>query len=265
MADIEILRHLAAKTGLGLKYLSKDEKISVALEQLRPLFPEAILKGGTALNRVHLAKKGVSRFSEDIDLDFISAELVDKKISAIKERIAKMEGFDVQGPRILHSVFRFDCYYVGELGEKDRVMIEFNVRERKFLGSGDVLVKSPFIETHPAIFRVYSLEDLIAGKLAALNSRTEGKDIYDLFYALDLDFDKKKLAAALSYAYPGKEGFREFFKSIGKKLKGAKENAHYIGNSANHFIPTTLRPEWKMFIGTLAQKIRGLAEAMKGA
>ena len=44
MADIEILRHLAAKTGLGLNYLSKDERISLLLEQLRDLFPEVVLK-----------------------------------------------------------------------------------------------------------------------------------------------------------------------------------------------------------------------------
>ena len=86
MADPEILRYLSAKTGLGLKYLSKDERISIALEQLHNLFPDAILKGGTALSRVYLAKIGVSRFSEDIDLDFVSDATLDGKISVIKEK-----------------------------------------------------------------------------------------------------------------------------------------------------------------------------------
>lgn len=72
MVDPNILRHISVKTGLGLKYLSKDEKVSIVLEQVRGLFPEVILKGGTALNRAYLARLGVSRFSEDIDLDFIS-------------------------------------------------------------------------------------------------------------------------------------------------------------------------------------------------
>jgi predicted nucleotidyltransferase component of viral defense system len=31
MADPEILRYLSAKTGLGLRYMSKDERISIAL------------------------------------------------------------------------------------------------------------------------------------------------------------------------------------------------------------------------------------------
>ncbi len=112
MADPEILRHISAKTGLGLKYLSKDEKVSIVLEQLRGLFPEVILKGGTALNRVYLTRLGVSRFSEDIDLDFVSDYGLDEKISAIRERVAEITDFDVQGPRILHRTLRFDCYYM---------------------------------------------------------------------------------------------------------------------------------------------------------
>ncbi len=90
MADIEILRYLASKTGLGLKYLSKDERISIILEQLRDIFPEVILKGGTALNRVYLAKVGVGRFSEDVDLDFVSSNGLNEKISTIKERIGEV-------------------------------------------------------------------------------------------------------------------------------------------------------------------------------
>jgi len=61
MADLEILRYLAAKTGIGLKYLSKDEKISIILEQARELFLDVVLKGGTALNRVYLQKLEASK------------------------------------------------------------------------------------------------------------------------------------------------------------------------------------------------------------
>lgn len=36
MVDREMLRLYALRTGLGLKYLSKDEMISVALKQIKP-------------------------------------------------------------------------------------------------------------------------------------------------------------------------------------------------------------------------------------
>ena len=256
MADPEILRYVAAKTGIGLKYLSKDEKISVILEQLRKIFPEVVLKGGTALNRAYLARLGVSRFSEDIDMDFISDESLDEKISAIRERVAEIKGFDIEGPRILHRTLRFDCYYMNEFGEKDRMRMEFYLTRTEFLKIEDVLVKSPFIETHPTIFRVYSLEDLMARKFIALYNRMEGKDIYDLFYCLDLDFDGENLLEALNLM---QDFYRinqpDFLNDLLLRLRDARKNSYYIGNSANHFIPRNLRPDWNVFIDTLVLKI----------
>lgn len=256
MADPEILRYISAKTGLGLKYLSKDEKISIALEQLRNLFPEVVLKGGTALNRVYLAKLGVSRFSEDIDLDFVSNRGLNEKISAIRERIAGLKGFDIATPRILHRTLRLDCYYINEFDERDRIRIEFYLTRTESLGREDALVKSPFIETHPVIFKVYSLEDLMARKFVTLYNRMEGKDIYDLFYCLDLDFDKENLQEALKIILDFyKINQASFLGDLVSRLKEAGKNAYYIGNSTNHFIPRNSRPDWKVFIDTLISKI----------
>lgn len=256
MADPEILRYLAAKTGLGLKYLSKDENISIVLEQLKGLFPEVIQKGGTALNRVYLAKSGVSRFSEDIDLDFISDMSLDEKISAIRERVAEIKDFDIEGPGILHRTLRFDCYYMNEFGEKDRMRLEFYLTGTGFLKVEDVLVKSPFIETHPVIFRFNSLEDLMARKFVSLYNRMEGKDIYDLFYCLDLDFDRESLLKALNLMLDFyRIDQRDFPDDLLSRLRNAGKNSYYIGNSANHFIPRDLRQDWNAFIDTLVLKI----------
>lgn len=262
MADIEILRYLATKTGLGLNYLSKDEKISIVLEQIRDLFPDVVLKGGTALSRVYLAKKGVSRFSEDIDLDFISDKGLNEKISTIKDRVKEIKGFDIEGPRILHRTLRFDCYYVNEFEQRDRVILEFYLTKTKSLKVEDVLVKSPFIETHPVIFKVYSLEDLMARKFITLYNRMEGKDIYDLFYCLDLEFDRGNLLKALKIMLDFyKVNQASFLNEVLLRLKEARKNAYYIGNSTNHFIPRNLRPDWNIFFDTLRLKIeRALGE-----
>jgi predicted nucleotidyltransferase component of viral defense system len=256
MADPEILRYLAAKSGLGLNYLSKDEKISMLLEQIRDLFPEVVLKGGTALNRVYLTKLGVGRFSEDLDLDYVSAGSLDQKISAIKAQVHKIKEFDVKKARILHRTLRFDCHYINEFGQKDRVMLEFYLTKTKAVKIEDILVKSPFVETHPVIFKVYSLEDLMARKFVVLYNRTEGKDIYDMFYCLDMKFDKKNLFKALKFML---DFYRldhdNFFGSLSTKLKDVRKNSYYIGNSTNHFLPRELRPNWKIFIDTLILKI----------
>ena len=262
MADIEILRYLATKTGLGLNYLSKDEKISIILEQIRDLFPGVVLKGGTALSRVYLAKKGVSRFSEDIDMDFISDKDLNEKIATIKDRVKEIKGFDIEGPRILHRTLRFDCYYMNEFEQRDRVNLEFYLTKTKSLKVEDVLVKSPFIETHPVIFKVYSLEDLMARKFITLYNRMEGKDIYDLFYCLDLEFDRGNLFKALKIMLDFyKVNQASFLNEVLLRLKEARKNAYYIGNSTNPFIPRNLRPDWNIFFDTLRLKIeRALGE-----
>ena len=60
--DERMLKYTAAKTGLGLNYVDKEEMISLLLSQLWEIFGEkAILKGGTALNRVYLARIGLFR------------------------------------------------------------------------------------------------------------------------------------------------------------------------------------------------------------
>lgn len=259
MADPEILRYLAAKTGLGLKYLSKDEHISVVLEQVEDLFPEVVLKGGTALNRVYLQKLGVNRFSEDIDLDFISNKNLNKKISVITQETRKIKDFDVKGPRILHRTLRFDCYYINEFDERDVVRIEFYLTSTPALKKEKKLVKSPFIETHPVVMKVYSLEDLMARKFVTLYNRMEGKDIYDLFYCLELDFNSEKLSEALLAMINFYKLDRSLFlKDLLLKIKEARKNAYYIGNFTNHFIPRKLRPDWKTFIDTLIMKIERL-------
>ena len=187
------------------------------------------MKGGTALNRVYLAKLGVSRFSEDIDLDFISDESLDEKISTIRERVAGIKDFDIEGLRILHRTLGFDCYYMNEFGEKDRMRLEFYLTRTEFLKIGDVLVKSPFIEAHPTIFRVYSLEDLMARKFVALYNRMEGKDIYDLFYCLDLDFDEENLLKALNLML---DFYRidqpDFPDELLLRLGDAEKNSYYL-------------------------------------
>lgn len=256
MADPELLRYLAARTGLGLKYLSKDEKISIILSQIRDLFPEVVMKGGTALNRAYLAKAGVSRFSEDIDLDYASGETLDTKIGSIADRMKNITGFEIDGPEILHRTVRFDCRYANEFGDQDRIMTEFYLSRTRAVKILDVLVASPFVETHPTVFRIYSLEDLMARKLMALFFRGEGKDIYDVFYCLQQEIDRRAFDRAFGFMAKTYRIDPEAFPSeLIDRLHTLRKNAFYIGNSANHFIPRQRRPDWSTFIDSLIENL----------
>lgn len=103
----------------------------------------------------------------------------------------------------------------------------------EFLELEDVLVKSPFIETHPTILKVYSLEDLMARKFIAMYNRIGGKDIYDPFYCLDLDFDEEALFKALNLMLE----FYRIDQSSSPDEHGAEDRKEY--GSGENFYPRT--------------------------
>ena len=260
MIDLDMLKLQAIKTGLGIKYLSKEERISILLSQLNEIFQDdVILKGGTALNRGYLYSMQRGRFSEDIDLDYCKHKSLDDKIRHIKNAMKKINEFDVSLPRILHRTLRFDCQYVSQLDEKDRVQVEFYLSNKKSPKEGQqILLQSQYLPVSATLFYVYSLEYLLAQKLITLYRREEGKDIYDLFYGLDLTFNKKILQDALSTLfihYHINLNYPNFIQQLIKKIDKIHSNSHYIGNATNHFIPRNLRPDWDVFIRMLKEKI----------
>ncbi len=267
--DRDIIRTLALKTGFGMKYISKENKISQILDRLSNIFSnEVVLKGGTAINRVYLQKKGINRFSEDIDLDYISDKSLDERINKIKSLMKKIDGFDIGEARLMHRTLRFNCSYVNEFDQKDLVRIEFYLSQKKLICVYDPkkeILNSSFLGGTSTAFRVYSLEDLIARKIVALHQRFEGKDIYDIYYSLDLEFEISKFIIALNLVldfYKIKMDLNKFFDSLLKKTKDAYKNSKFIGNTTNHFIPKKLRPNWGIFINTLEDKLIKLKEKL---
>jgi predicted nucleotidyltransferase component of viral defense system len=97
----------------------------------------------------------------------------------------------------------------------------------------------------------------MARKFIALYNRLEGKDIYDLFYCLEFDFNRARLDEAIRYmvAFYKLDGV-DFQKELLLRLQDARKNAYYIGNTTNHFIPRDLRPAWAVFIDTLLLNIK---------
>lgn len=261
MADSEIIKRIALKTGLGINYISKDAKISDLLEQLRVLFKESplILKGGTAINRGYF--KAPKRFSEDLDFDFISPKPLDEKINQVKGIVAPLKDFQLGRPAIVHRTLRFDCHYENEFQRKDTIRLEFYFSHTKIVAVNppkEELLTSNLETTKASLFTIYSLEDLLARKLMALLNRTEGRDIYDAFFLLDLDYNLIQLKKAIDLLLKAANQnmlVEEFIDAILKVLEQSLEHASYIGNSTNHFLIKTYRPNWSEFISTLLQKI----------
>ena len=121
--EIEELRKLAAKNGISLNYIAKDETLSKIITKLEGN-DKLILKGGTAINRVYINNK---RFSEDIDFDLVFDGTIKEAITETDKIIIKLKDFEIDKPRIMNNTIRYDVYFQNPLNHKDRIRLEFNI------------------------------------------------------------------------------------------------------------------------------------------
>lgn len=235
--DLDELRRLAAKEELSLNYIAKDEMISKVLVKLQK-FDNIILKGGTAINRVYLKNK---RFSEDIDLDLLFNGTAKQALRVTNEIIKVIEGFTIARPRIMKEIIRYDLFYTNPLYHKDKIMLEFKVI-KKGAHYSKKIVHFGFVPYDSSLINVYNIEILIQHKIACIMTRNEGKDFFDLYYLLEISqesihIDKEKIMERIN--------FEE------KEIKT-------IRNTLNHYIPKKQRPDWKIFLEQLKEKIQNV-------
>lgn len=256
--DEQQIKLTALQTGLSMHYISKEDRITQLLEQLSGR-PNMTLKGGTALSRAYLTKNNAGRFSEDIDIDYASNKTMHEKIKELDGITSTLKGYEKQKPRLMGRTLRFDMRYVNDLGKKDTIRLEFHLGQNKIAYTTKpekTILKS--ITQQTTLFTTYSLEDLTARKLIALYNRAEGKDIYDVYHALQLPQRQDKLKKAITQmkkAYSIMENRPLFKKNLIKKLEEAKANIKYIQTSTNHYIPAKIRPNWPQTTETLQKKI----------
>lgn len=258
--DQREIRRISAEHGLGYKFVSKDEKVTLLLKWISELEGlDIALKGGTAISRIHLKEN--FRFSEDIDLDMFGDITLDEKLDLLRGSLKDFTGFEIEGPRMLHLTARFDAYYTNEFGEKDRIRIDVylpnsaphSVKEIK-----PMLVQSPLVLKEPCIFPCYSLEDLVAQKLVALNNRMEGKDVYDLLFIMKKEIDMDLVLKALEKRLALRNDARtpiEFLRDLETRRSDFLKDRVMIMNNTNHYIPKKKRGDWRSFINTVFDEI----------
>lgn len=239
--DVDELRRLAAKEEISLNYVAKDEMVSKVLFDLQG-FDDLILKGGTAINRVHIKNR---RFSEDIDFDLLFKGTAKMALSRTKKIIEKLVGFYVAQPRIMKEVIRYDLFYTNPLQHKDKIRLEFHVCAKAAHYTKRV-VNFGFVPHDSALLQVYDAEEIIKQKIACIMTRLEGKDFFDLYYLLDA----VKTPVRIS---------REEKELLLKRVTLDKEQITLVANVINHYIPRGQRPDWGVFLEGLKKKIEKLA------
>lgn len=177
-------------------------------------------RGGTALYKLFLAP--AVRYSEDIDLVQIKAE----PFGAIIDRIRELLLF-LGKPRIKQKEHNNIIVYSIQ-SEEDvpmKLKIEVNTREHFSvygLQNVPMTLESDW-ENGKALIPTYRLDELLATKVRALYQRKKGRDLFDLWYALNnAHVDVEKVIEASKF-YMKEEGGqvtqKEFLENMEKKIE----------------------------------------------
>lgn len=144
-----------------------------------------VFRGGTALYKLYLTPP--VRYSEDIDLVQMRAESIGETLDRARAALDPWLG---EPRRVLKEgrvnlVYRFESEDAPPL--KLRLKVEINTREH-FTELG--VRRVPFEVANPwfsgsAEVSTYAVDELLCTKLRALYQRKKGRDLFDVWYAMD--------------------------------------------------------------------------------
>jgi predicted nucleotidyltransferase component of viral defense system len=149
---------------------------------------EVALRGGTALHKLHFSP--ARRYSEDIDL----VQLRPGPIGPTMDRVrAKLDGWLGAPRREQGEGFRLVYRFESEIPPvvRLRLKIETNTREHQ---AARGTTKRPFSVSSrwwlgEADITTFEVEEVLATKLRALYQRKKGRDLFDLWLALEAGVD----------------------------------------------------------------------------
>jgi len=152
-------------------------------------------RGGTALHKLYLHPQ--ARYSEDIDLVQLTPGPAKPMLEAIRDQLLFLGGKDDRQVKLNEHNCTVYYHFETEMNPppRMRVKVEINTREHfHVLGmqKETLSVENPWYQGSAEI-NIYQPEELLATKLRALYQRKKGRDLFDLYYALenlDLDIDK---------------------------------------------------------------------------
>ena len=158
------------------------------------------LKGGTALNLFFF---DIPRLSVDIDLNYIGSQdrdglLQDKpKIEQALQAVFSREGFTVRQIPNEHAGGKWQLQYQSATGQTSNLQVDINFMFRVPLWPVvrmDSKILGPWQSKD---ISVVDIHELVAGKLAALLSRKQARDLFDCCEIVDddrIDHDKLRTA-----------------------------------------------------------------------
>ena len=146
---------------------------------------ELLLRGGTALNLLHL---DLPRLSVDIDLDFVGTADADQAQARRPELLAELEilagsaGYEVVQERASYAMAHLRLQYVGADGRPALLKLDVNFLDRvPVLSPVRFPLRHPFGEDlAPIELQTFAVPELAAAKAIALVRRALARDLFDV-------------------------------------------------------------------------------------
>lgn len=179
-------------------------------------------RGGTALFKLHL--RPAARYSEDIDLVQVTAGPIGDTLDALRAVLDPWLGTPRRTTKEgrVNLVYRFQSE--DEPAKPMRLKIEINSREH--FSEHDHL-RRPFEVrsrwwTGRAEITTFTLEELLGTKMRALYQRKKGRDLFDLWWALQHGADPERITACFT-RYMRESGYRvsraQFERNLAAEIK----------------------------------------------
>ena len=183
----------AEATGFRPDVLEKVAHLLGLLDAMRShpfLRGKLVLKGGTALN---LFVFDVPRISVDIDLNYVGAEdreaMLDErpKIEQAIQAVFSREGFYVRRMPEEHAGGKWSLRYESASGRSGNLEVDLNFMFRVPLWPVTTIDSHPVGTWRAAGIPVLDHHEIAAGKLAALLSRRQARDLFDSHRIFGMD------------------------------------------------------------------------------
>ena len=199
----ETLVNQAEATGFRPDMLEKVGLLLQLLDAVRShpfLKDKLVLKGGTALN---LFIFDVPRLSIDIDLNYVGAADREAmfaerpKVEEALQAVFSREGFTVRRVPAEHAGGKWQLRYPSAGGQGGNLEVDVNFMFRIPLWPVKNMDSRPIGIWQAVGIQVVDIHELAAGKLSALMSRRQARDLFDcsnLFRLGGLDRERLRLA-----------------------------------------------------------------------
>lgn len=194
-------------------------------------------RGGTALHKLYLSPQ--PRYSEDIDLVQINSEPIKPTIDKLREVLSFLGEPKVKQKKNNNTlIYRLESSVPPVLPIK--LKVEINCREHfNVLGLEEVdfSMKNLWFSGDCKI-KTYKLDELIGTKVRALYERRKGRDLYDLYKALQNPGLNPNNVISCFKEYMKWEGKNPTYKLYVSNMEDKMKNAEFLGDTK-----TLLRPD----------------------